>query len=440
QTGSVKDYQGQFELLANRITGLPPPFYLSCFVSGLKPAIRREVQAFQPLTLIQAINLAKLQEEKLSDRSSYTTSIPKSQPTTTTPPSPSSFRPTMTINPPKPSPAIKRLTPAELQARRHRCKRSFHLLIVEPDDEEPDATTLQLQLSEPITQVELSDPEPDPAQISLHALMGNSIPQTLRVLGRIHQNPVGILIDSGSTHNFLQDRVVKQLGLPTQPAHSFTVLVGNGEQLSCTTMCSQVSLMLGSHEFIVDLFVLPLSGAELVLGVQWLKTLGPILTDYEKLTMSFYKDGEQVQLAGVPKPSPQESNLNQLQRLIHTDALDTFLHLHLIVPDNPNTEPDTPHPQITPILDKFDSLFQPPTSLPPPRPVDHQINLTNPSNPINIRPYRYPHFQKNEIELQIKEMLANGLIQPSASVFSSPVLLVRKKDGSWRFCVDYRAL
>ncbi|MCI04940.1 hypothetical protein A2U01_0025989, partial [Trifolium medium] len=228
QTGSVKEYQGQFESLANRVTGLPPPFYLSCFVSGLKPAIRREVQAFQPLTLTQAINLAKLQEEKLADRSSPNLSVPKPQPTTNTHPSSSSFRPTLSVNPfknpPKPPP-IKRLTPAELQARRekglcyncdekyiqgHRCKRSFHLLIVEPEDAESDTSTLHLQ-SEPNAQVEISDTEPDPAQISLHALMGHSIPQTLRVLGQIHQNQVGILIDSGSTHNFLQDRVVKQL-------------------------------------------------------------------------------------------------------------------------------------------------------------------------------------------------------------------------------------
>ncbi|GAU51718.1 hypothetical protein TSUD_415230, partial [Trifolium subterraneum] len=70
QTTSVKEYQAQFESLANHIVGLPPSCYLSCFISGLKPAIRREVLAFQPVTLVQAISLAKLQEEKFADRGS----------------------------------------------------------------------------------------------------------------------------------------------------------------------------------------------------------------------------------------------------------------------------------------------------------------------------------------------------------------------------------
>lgn len=97
-------------------------------------------------------------------------------------------------------------------------------------------------------------------------------------------------------------------------------------------------------------------------------------------------------------------------------------------------------PSLKGVLTECSEVFQVPTELPPKRLFEHRIHLSSGSKPVNVRPYRYPYFQKNEIERLVKEMLDQGLIRPSQSPFSSPVLLVKKKDGSFRFCVDYRAL
>lgn len=92
------------------------------------------------------------------------------------------------------------------------------------------------------------------------------------------------------------------------------------------------------------------------------------------------------------------------------------------------------------LLKEFAGVFQEPSGLPPKRDQDHAITLREGASIPNLQPYQYPYYQKNEIEKIIKEMLQAGIIRPSTSPYSSPVILVRKKDGGWHFCVDYRAL
>ena len=73
------------------------------------------------------------------------------------------------------------------------------------------------------------------------------------------------------------------------------------------------------------------------------------------------------------------------------------------------------------LINQFAPLFAEPTSLPPSRACDHEIPLIPGARPVNIRPYRYPPALRDEIEKQVAEMLDEGLIQPSASLFSCDI-------------------
>lgn len=70
--------------------------------------------------------------------------------------------------------------------------------------------------------------------------------------------------------------------------------------------------------------------------------------------------------------------------------------------------------------------------------LDHAIHLIAVGVAPNIRPYIYPYAQKSEIECIVAEILEVGIIQPRQSLFSAPVVLMHKKDGSWCMCPDYR--
>lgn len=86
--------------------------------------------------------------------------------------------------------------------------------------------------------------------------------------------------------------------------------------------------------------------------------------------------------------------------------------------------------EVTTLLQRFSEVFKEPQGLPPKRSHDHAISLKEGVQPVSIRPYCYAHFQKDEIEKIMQELLGSGVIRASQSPFSSPMLLVRKVDGS----------
>lgn len=142
----------------------------------------------------------------------------------------------------------------------------------------------------------------------------------------------------------------------------------------------------------MDLHVLPISGANVVLGVPWLKLLGPILTDYNPLSMQFIHEGRVVELKGDTNGTLNIITPPHFRRMARSQAKGVYCHISLF-PEAVTILQDIP-PAIQPILIKFTHLFQQPWCLPPERDIDHHIHLLPQSTPINMRPYRYPHFQK----------------------------------------------
>lgn len=86
-----------------------------------------------------------------------------------------------------------------------------------------------------------------------------------------------------------------------------------------------------------------------------------------------------------------------------------------------------PNAQIDSLLHQFKDVFDAPCELPPHRDYDHAIPLKPDAVPVNARPYKYSPLHKTEIERQVTELLAKGLITHSTSPFASPVLLVQKR-------------
>lgn len=97
-------------------------------------------------------------------------------------------------------------------------------------------------------------------------------------------------------------------------------------------------------------------------------------------------------------------------------------------------------PEVEAIIQQFSQVFEPLSSLPPERSCDHAIPLVPGAKVVSIRPYRYPPALKDEIERHVADTPAKGIIQPSQSSFSSPILLVKKKSGARRFYIGYRYL
>ncbi|KAH9745584.1 hypothetical protein KPL70_004126 [Citrus sinensis] len=380
QTTTVAEFQTAFEDLMNQVTGISEPLLISFFITGLKPDIHRELLFAWPSSLMEAFALARAYEAP------GMVHVPSHSQNTPPPPKLNTLPPLL----PTPNLPIRRLTPAELHDKHekglcyncdqkysanHRCRSKF-LLLMGTDDNEPASFEQELP-PESVEEVITGDIS------SLNALAGQINPRSLRLIGEVGYHSFQVLIDSGSTHNFVKPTVAERMGLPIQPTSPFRVYIGNGNFLVCKYFCPQVALTLQGTVFTLDLFVLPIEGPDVVLGIQWLQLLGRISHDYSALSMEFCWNGAPVPAFREESTSNPESSSFELPANLTQPFID--------------------------LLHSYRNLFLPLTTLPPHRTIDHKIHLLPKTTPINVRPYRYPHFQKNEMEKLIREMALNAV-------------------------------
>lgn len=167
--------------------------------------------------------------------------------------------------------------------------------------------------------------------------------------------------------------------------------------------------------------------------------MGVIKWDFPRRTMEFLLDGETVLLRAETNEGARWSD-GKLTSLSNVVGLWVLQHEGRQQAKKWEIGQLNGPPEINSNISRFSEVFEEPKTLPPHRRHNHNIALEEGLKGLSLRPYRYSVVQKDGIEGLVDEMLQSGIIQHSTSPFSAPVVLFKKKDETWRMCVDYREL
>lgn len=275
--------------------------------------------------------------------------------------------------------------------------------------------------------------------ISMYALIGGAKHETIRLCGMIKGRAVSLLVDSGNTHSFIDEALIKKLNWEVVATAPMTVSVADGDKVVSRGVCDPLIWKVQGIEFQHWVSTLQLGGSDMVLGVDWLREHNPVQMNFKDPSLTMSKEGEKVTLWGIGG-QPQLSFSEGKKVLKWCGKRQYGLAACLTIIGSEKPEPEQIPEAIQCILDQYQDVFSEPKGLPPPMEHEHQIVLKEGPKPFKLRPYRCQFIQKGEVEKMVREMTENGIIQASCSPFASPVLLVKKKDGNWRFYVDYRQL
>jgi hypothetical protein len=226
----------------------------------------------------------------------------------------------------------------------------------------------------------------------------------------VNTYPATVLFDTGATHSFITQYFVEHHGIPTSTLKRCMLVSSPGGQLRSHVFCPRVSVAIRGVEFSANLMVLDTKGIDVILGMETLGKWGVRIDCAQRTVLLSAPDGQEVTV-GATEPS---GFLHQMEAR-PTDGI-------RVVSEFPDV-----------FLDDLPSM-------PPDRDIKFSIDLLPGTAPIAKRPYCMAPVEHEEVKKTIDELLAKGYIRRSFSPWAFPVLLVEKKDGAKRMCVDYRDL
>ena len=266
--------------------------------------------------------------------------------------------------------------------------------------------------------------------------------------GRINGSPASVMLDDGADHDFISRSLVTKLGLVEERLDGMELTSYNGTPDSNVGIVRGVSLQLGSFCCSHDFLVADLAHNEVYLGTPWLRRTDPRVFHRDRYMVITEPSGRQHRLQ-FQRPSsvssPLVASISHLQfKRAHRKGCHSFLGVvKVLAPDELTFQEELQEsaaPFLRPTILEFKAEFDP---------VQGPSSFIKKNLRINIQPGATPPKQATrrmsveeleEIKSQLQEYLERGWIRPSTSEFGAPVLFVRKKDGSLRMCIDYRAL
>lgn len=136
-------------------------------------------------------------------------------------------------------------------------------------------------------------------------------------------------------------------------------------------LIKNLKVIVQGHQIVLPVYLLPVAGADLVLGASWLATLGPHVADYASLSLKFYLNGTFITLHGDKTSTPTQAHFHHIKRLQHTKAISELFTIQMQPTEVPHDMlldlPDNIELELAILLHTYRTIFQQPSGLPPTR-------------------------------------------------------------------------